>query len=118
MDLSNIASTYSNAQASAGAASANSLQSTLRNISADSSEEELKGAIRDFESYFVEQMLKEVRKNIKIDKDEEEDSTMSQYKDLFMDQTIELAADKLVDEFGENLTQQLYEQMKRNYGIE
>lgn len=118
MDLSNIASAYSNAQTSAGAVSANSLQHSLKNISADSSEEELKSAIKDFESYFVEQMLKEVKKNIKINKDEEEDSTMSQYKDLFMDRGIEMVADQLVDEFGGNLTQQLYEQMKRNYGIE
>ena len=35
-----------------------------------------------------------------------------------MDSTIELVADEIVDQVGENYTQQLYEQMKRNYGIE
>lgn len=35
-----------------------------------------------------------------------------------MDSTIELMADEIVDQVGENYTQQLYEQMKRNYGIE
>ena len=49
---------------------------------------------------------------------DEEDGIMSQYKDLYMDKCIELVADKLVDDIGENLTQQLYEQMKRNYNIE
>ena len=39
-------------------------------------------------------------------------------KDYFMDTVIEQAADTLVDECGETLTQQLYEQMKRNYNID
>ena len=38
--------------------------------------------------------------------------------DFHMDSTIELVADEIVDQVGENYTQQLYEQMKRNYGIE
>jgi flagellar protein FlgJ len=42
---------------------------------------------------------------------------MSQYKDMYLDQVIELAADELVDQLGESTTQQLYEQMKRNYNI-
>ena len=87
----------------------------LNNLSSESTEEELKGAIKDFESYFVEQMLKEVKESLKSD---DEDSTMSQYQDYFMDTAIEQMADKLVDECGETLTQQLYEQMKRNYNIE
>ena len=34
-----------------------------------------------------------------------------------MDKTMEQMADVIVDEVGENLTQQLYEQMRRNYNI-
>jgi hypothetical protein len=49
--------------------------------------------------------------------DEDSDSTMSQYKDMYLDQVIELVADELVDDLGESTTQQLYEQMKRNYNI-
>ena len=75
MDLSNISSNYDSAKTGASAASANSLQNSLKNISADSTEDELKGVIKDFESYFVEQS-------------------------------------------GETLTQQLYEQMRRNIGLE
>ena len=37
---------------------------------------------------------------------------------MYMDQVIETVADQLVDEVGENFTQQLYEQMKRNYNID
>jgi flagellar protein FlgJ len=50
--------------------------------------------------------------------EDDEDSTMSQYKDLCMDNVIQLVADDIVDEVGETYTQQLYEQMKRNYNIE
>ena len=77
--------------------------------------EELKGVIKDFESYFVEQILKEVKDTFTSDDDE--DSTMSQYKDMYMDQAIELVADEVVDQVGENYTQQLYEQMKRNLNM-
>ena len=35
-----------------------------------------------------------------------------------MDNAIELVADEIVDQVGENYTQQLYEAMKRNYNIE
>ena len=73
-----------------------------------------KGVIKDFESYFVEQMLKQVKDTFTSG---DEDSTMSQYKDLYMDQAIEMVADEVVDQVGENLTQQLYEQMRRNLNI-
>ena len=46
--------------------------------------------------------------------EDDKDSTMSQYKDLYMDQAIEIVADEVVDQIGENCTQALYEQMKRN----
>lgn len=111
MDIPNIGSTYN----TAGAATANSLQSSIRNISADSSEEELKGVIKEFESYFVEQVIKQMKDAFTFDKDE--DSTMSQYKDMYMDKAIEMVADEIVDQTGESLTQQLYEQMRRNLNM-
>ena len=71
---------------------------------------------KDFESYFVEEILKEVKEN--LTEDEEEDSSISTLTDFHMDSVIELMADELVDEVGMSFTQQLYEQMKRNYNIE
>ena len=109
MDVSALTSNLTAAaQNSDKSAAADSMTKSLQNISSDSSEEELKGVIKDFESYFVEQMLKEVKKSLETD---EESSTVSQYKDMYMDQVIETVADQLVDEVGENFTQQLYEQM-------
>ena len=86
-------------------------------ISDKPTEEELKGVIKDFSSYFVEQLLKEVKETF-TSEEEGTDQTVSQYKDMYVDMAIEQAADVLVDDLGSSYTQQLYEQMKRNYGIE
>ena len=107
MDISSISTNYTVANANKSAEQSNSLQSSLKNISSDSSEEQLKGVIKDFESYFVEQVIKQMKDTFTSDDDE--DSTMSQYKDLYMDQ-------EMVDQIGESYTQTLYEQMKRNIG--
>jgi flagellar protein FlgJ len=111
MDISSISTNYTVANADKSAEQSNSLQSSLKNIS---SEEQLKGVIKDFESYFVEQVIKQMKDTFTSDDDE--DSTMSQYKDLYMDQAIETVADEMVDQIGESYTQTLYEQMKRNIG--
>ena len=58
MDISSISTNYTVANADKSAEQSNSLQSSLKNISSDSSEEQLKGVIKDFESYFVEQVIK------------------------------------------------------------
>lgn len=111
--ISSLIDTGKNAAAANNAAS---LQNSLQGISSDSTEEELLQACKDFESYFVEEILKEVKEN--LTDDEEEDSSISTLTDFHMDSVIELMADELVDEVGMNFTQQLYEQMKRNYNIE
>ena len=64
----------------------------------------------------IETLLKQMKET--FTDEEEGDATMSQYKNLYMDQAIEMVADEIVDQVGENFTQQLYEQMKRNYNIE
>jgi flagellar protein FlgJ len=116
MDLSSLGSlSYTNAQNTVSSNAASSLTSAASSLSSESTEEELKGVLKDFESYFVEQILKEVKETFT---DDDEDSTMSQYKDMCMDNVIQLVADDIVDEVGETYTQQLYEQMKRNYNIE
>ncbi|MCD7708492.1 MAG: hypothetical protein LUI02_01300 [Clostridiales bacterium] len=116
MDLtSSISSlTYSSAQSSVDDAAATSVTSSLSGLSSDSSEEEMKAAIKTFESYFVEQIIKETEEAMTLKDDDDEDSTMSQYKELFGDQVVQIMADEIVDDMGDTLTQQLYEQMCRN----
>lgn len=117
MDFSSINGlSYNAAQSNVTSAAANSLTGSLNKLSKDSTEEELKGVLKDFESYFVEQVIKQMKDTLTDEK--EGDAGMSQYKDLYLDKAIELVSDKIVDQVGENFTQQLYEQMKRNYNIE
>lgn len=120
MDISSINSMSSmldSMKTSSGTQSANSLKNSLNSLSSESTEEELKGVIKEFEAYFVEQVIKKVKDTF-TSEDEDADSTMSQYKDLYMDTAIQTLANEMVDDIGGNYTQQLYEQMKRNYNID
>ncbi|MBE5890988.1 MAG: hypothetical protein E7282_08485 [Lachnospiraceae bacterium] len=119
MDISNLSnSLYTNGSTEADQAKSSSLNSTVNSLSSDSSEEELLGAIKDFESYFMEKILKDVKETFTSwGDDEDEDSTMSQMTDMYMDSVYEKLADQMLDEVGDTFTQQLYEQMKRNYNI-
>ena len=101
------------AQNANSSASAGAVNSAVNNINANSSEEEMKQAIKDFESYFVEQILKNVQESLKS----EEDSTNAQLTEFFMGQVGEQLADQIVDQVGNRMTQTLYEQMCRNYSI-
>ncbi len=101
----------------AASGSAASLRDSVNSVSSETSEEELLKVCKDFASYFVEEILKEVRENMTL-ADEEEDSSMKTLTDFHMDNTIEVLADSIVDEVGESFTQQLFEQMKRNYNLD
>lgn len=113
MDISSLTSLAGSNNTSAAA---DKLKNSVNNLSSDSTEDELKSTIKDFESYFVEQVIKEMKDSMTLSSDDE-DSSMSQYKDYFMDTAIEQISDEIVDTAGENITQQLYEQMKRNYNL-
>ena len=81
---------------------------------AHAEDDELKEAVKSFESYFVEQVIKEVEKTIHTDDDNSYAGQMTNY---FKDSVIETISDKIIDQSGGAYTQKLYEQMKRNYGI-
>ena len=120
MDVSGITSMLgqtgaTNATNSANTAKTDSLKNSVNGLSSNSTDEELMDVLKDFESYFIEQMIKQMKETFT---DEDEESSMaSQYTDTFMDYAIEEVADMLLEEVGGNMTQQLFEQMKRNYNI-
>ncbi len=119
MDISGVTSMLyqntTNATNNASQSKVDGLKNTVNGLSSESTEEELMEVLKDFESYFVEQMIKKMKETF-TDEDEES-SVASQYTDTFMDYAIEEVADQLVDDIGGNMTQQLFEQMKRNYNI-
>ena len=117
MDVSGISSMLNQTTATNDAATAktDSLKNSVHGLSSNSTDEELMEVLKDFESYFMEQIIKKMKDTF-TDEDEES-SVASQYTDTFMDYAIEEVADILLDEVGGSMTQQLFEQMKRNYNI-
>lgn len=102
-------SIYGNTSAGS-TASADKLMDTLNGISGEeSSDEELLEACKSFETYFIEQVLKEAKKTIK-DEDEEE----NQYLEYFGDTMLQECAEKISDSGQLGIAQTLYESMKRN----
>lgn len=77
-------------------------------------DDELMEAVKSFESYFVEQVIKEVEKTIHT---EDKDSYAAQMTDYFKDTVIKEVSEKIIDQSGNNFTQKLYEQMRRNVGL-
>ncbi len=108
---------YSDYYTQASNASSDALENTLGKVSEQATEEELMKACKDFETYFIEQMYKGMEKTI-MKAEDEESSTASQYLDYFSDmQTQEYAKATAEQGNGIGLAQQLFEQMKRNYGL-
>lgn len=101
----------------ASANNATALAESLDSVSSSKTEEELLEVCKDFASYFIEEVLKEVKENMTME-DEDTDSTMQSLTDYHMDSVIEDISDQLLDQSGNSYIQQLYEQMKRNYNID
>lgn len=108
---------YSDYYANASNASSDALKKTLGKVGEQTTEEELMSACKEFEAYFIEQIYKGMEKTIMKADDEESDST-SQYTEYFGDMQIQAYA-KAATEQGQGigLANQLFQQMKRNYGL-
>ena len=109
-------------------ANASKLKSTLSNISETGSrvkakgsgvnsaeEEKLFDACKQFESYFVEQMFKEMMKT--VPKDALDTGSNSMLVDYYKDNLVKEYAAEATEKESLGLAQMLYEQMKRNIGI-
>lgn len=83
-----------------------------------SSTEDLTNAVKSFESYFVEQVIKEFKNtNDMLSDDEDTDGWAGQMSDMYMDSTISSLASDIVDRYGDDYTDELVENLKLNYGI-
>jgi Rod binding domain-containing protein len=98
-------------------ASALALKKKIESTSDKSSDDELWAACKSFESYFMEQIFKEMQKSVDALKPEEGDRPTSTLVDYFKDQSLqEICADS-VDKQSNGFAQMLYENLKRNYDI-
>ena len=85
---------------------------------AKATEDELLDACKQFEAYFLEQVFKEMQKTVDCFKSEEESSSSDAMVDYFKEGAVQELAATSTETQGLGLAQMLYEQMKRNYGLE
>ena len=113
-----------------------SLENTLNNSDLSNADtDKLMSVCKDFEEYFAEQMVKSMLKMAKVDSSDDDnsyasifglssdssDSGMSTMSSYFGDQMVSKLSEALCSTengSGLGLAQTLYNQMKRNYGIE
>ena len=124
MSLDGLYSQYSEmytSNAAKDSAAADKLKETLSKTDySKSTEDELMAVCKEFESYFTEQVFKSLERMVP-ESDEESSSSTSSYMDYFGDMlTQEYAKSATESNNGKGLgiAQMLYEQMKRNYGLD
>lgn len=131
--ISNINSIYSNNSTYTNATT-NSISSKLNSTDlSKATDDELMEVCKDFESYFVEQMMKAMVKMSSIDGSDSDniyaslfgvtddsDSGMSTLSSYFGDELVSQMASQVTESQGKGLgiAENLYKQMKRNYSIE
>lgn len=113
--IDSISAMVDQTNSSAANSKTNALQNKLNGNLSTASDDELMDVCKDFEAYFVEQVLKEVEKT--IPENEEKDSSMSQLTDYFKDEMIQTLATEVCEQQDLGIAQQMYEQMKRNYSL-
>ncbi|MDD2970601.1 MAG: rod-binding protein [Lachnospiraceae bacterium] len=117
MDISGLYDNYADylSTTTATSESATKLDAALSSDKSDASDKELMDVCKQFESYFLEQIFKEMKKTIP----EEDYSTagMSTRMDFFEEQAIQELASQSTEQNQLGLAQSLFEQMKRNYDI-
>ena len=107
---------YSDVYANATNAAAEKLQNTAKADYSNATDEELMDVCKQFESYFLEQVYKEMMKT--IPNNEDGDSATNQLVDYYKDQMVQELASQSTEQNSLGLAQTLYEQMKRNYGLD
>ncbi len=131
--ISNLGSVYSTSSTYTDA-TANSLTSKLNSTDlSTATDDELMSVCKDFESYFVEQVMKSMAKMASVDGSssdnniysslfgltDDSDSSMSTLSSYFGDELMSQMASQLTESKTTTLglAEKLYEQMKRNVSI-
>ncbi len=114
MDISSLNTDYQSYLSNSSTATAKMEQ--IKNTDyKNATDEELMDACKQFEEYFVEMALKEVFKTVDLfGMGESTSNAMSTSKDFMKDSIVQKFAEKITEESGLGLAQQLYESMKRN----
>ncbi|MCH5272705.1 MAG: rod-binding protein [Lachnospiraceae bacterium] len=101
---------YSKLQKSAADTKAGSLQNKLSGIGdGEATDEEMMSVCKEFEAYFVEKVLEQMKKSMTMSEEDE-----NQYLSYFGDMMYQEYAKQIAENGELGLAQQLYESMKRN----
>lgn len=117
MDISGLNTNYLNYMTeTAGSSNADKLQKSMKTDYSEATDEELMEVCKEFEAYFLEQVLKEVKKTVP-DTSGATGANKSLI-DYYTDSMIQELAKQSTENNSLGLAQTLYEQMKRNIGEE
>lgn len=116
MDISGLSSMYTDyIDETAKNETASKLQQNIKTDYTNASDEELMDACKQFETYFVEQVFKEMQKT--IPQSEYSDSSTATMVDYVKGNMLQEIASDATENQGLGLSQMLFEQMKRNYNV-
>ena len=116
IDVSGLSSVYSDYLSTQAKDNQNEkIKNTASGDYTNASDEELMNACKKFESYFLEQVFKEMEKT--IPKSDTTDNSTSNMVDYFKDSMVQELASESTETDSLGLSQMLFEQMKRNYNL-
>lgn len=116
MSIDGYASQISDLYKTTNGQEATKMDATLSKDYSQATDEELMDVCKQFEAYFLEQMMKQMEKMVPKN-DEDKDSSTSQLVDYFKDTVIQEMASQSTQTQGLGIAQQLYEAMKREYRL-
>lgn len=118
MDVSSLSAYQDYYKQLAGNSAAASVANKLNSANpATSTDDELMAVCKEFESYLLEQVFKNMEKTATVFSDEDSDKAGGQLVDYFKDVTIQEIAGMSTEQNSLGLAQMLYEQLKRNMGV-
>ena len=116
MDIGNLSSYFADYYSQAADRSSSKLENQLKADYTQATDDELMDVCKQFEAYFLEQMLKEMVKT--IPESESSSQANSSLVSYFKDEMVKELAAQSTEQNSLGLAQSLYEQMKRNYGMD
>lgn len=116
MEIGGISSLYTDYMQNQNTAETKLKQTIDGTDYSQASDDELLDACKQFESYFLEQVFKEMQKTVDVFKSEDSDPN-DNLVDFFRDNAIQELAATSTEVQGLGLAQMLFEQMKRNYNL-
>jgi len=119
MDISNISSLTDYYTSITGQTKASGLASSLSAKAENAgTDEELMDVCKQFESYLLEQVFKNMEKTVMRNDDESKDASTDNLVTFFREQTVQELARQSTETQSLGLAQQLYDQLRKNYGMD